>query len=507
MDDYDRESGDSLSGALGWNETTLAPEIEASESRGAVDAEKKTRGREDFDPVDPRLSLKRYLREIAPIPTLTRSQEGELAAAYEESSQAWRKVLFSIPLSARTAHALWAKIRDDGRITATLSDSHRDGSGRDYSPAIDRALGRVESLLARRARLEVSRQAGTAARRARIDRELAQAVESAGLALEVLRGIHRALREALSDLHDAERSAAADQRSGVRRGSAGLRSLERRVGLTAASFRERMAALDAADARQGEVKDIFVRHNLKLVVSVAKEYRNMGITFLDLIQEGNLGLIRAVEKFDYRRGFKFSTYAVWWIRQSFIRAIQNHSRTVRLPSHVYDLMLQETRISRKLSAELGRDPTTVELSRALSMDEQQVEKLFEFKQKPVSLEMRLPGTDSKQLQDTIPDSTVAEPSEGLDQGRLAREMERLIATLSGREQSILRMRFGIRSDEDHTLQEIGQKLGLSRERVRQIEAGALAKLRPEAHRLGLGVLLGEPDGAGEADEPIEAAVA
>jgi RNA polymerase primary sigma factor len=228
-------------------------------------------------------------------------------------------------------------------------------------------------------------------------------------------------------------------------------------------------------------------------VSVAKEYRNMGISFLDLIQEGNLGLIRAVEKFDHRRGFKFSTYAVWWIRQSFIRSIQNHSRTVRLPSHVYDLMLQQTRASKKLAAELGRDPTVEELGREMRIEEEQLERLLEQKQRPVSLDMPLPGTDSKVFEDTLPDPAVVEPSEGLDQVRLERDLEGLIDGLAAREQSILRMRFGIRGQDAHTLQEIGEKLGLSRERVRQIEAGALAKLRPEARRLGLGALLDVAD--------------
>ena len=496
MDEYDREGAD----GFGWSDAEIARPIDLETESEAADSDgRASKPREDFDPGDPRLSLKRYLREIAPIPTLTRAQEGELAAAYEESAAQWRRVLYSIPLSSRIAHAMWSKICEDGRITATLSDSHRDGTGRDYSPEIDRALGRVGALLERRARLETSRAAGSAARRTRLDHDLAKALEGAGLALEVLRQIHRSLREALADLRSLE---------GTRRGATPeRRAFERRAGLTAAGFRARMAELEAADARQGAVKDTFVRHNLKLVVSVAKEYRNMGISFLDLIQEGNLGLIRAVEKFDHRRGFKFSTYAVWWIRQSFIRSIQNQSRTVRLPSHVYDLMLQQTRATRKLAGELGRDPTAAELGRELSVAEDQIEKLFELKQKPVSFEMKLPGTDSKLLQDTIADESVAEPADGLDQGRLERELERLIATLPGREQSILRMRFGIRGDDDHTLQEIGQKLGLSRERVRQIEAGALARLRPAAHRLGLGALLGEPDGEARAIAPADAAVA
>jgi RNA polymerase primary sigma factor len=504
MDDYEQTRGD----ASGWRESATLSEFDTSRERAATEpgAEARPRAAGELDRTDPRISLKRYLREIAAIVTLTRSQEVALATEYEQHAREWRRALFSIPQSARLAHAMWSKIKADERITATLSDSHRDGSGKDYSPEIDRALGRAGTLLEKRAKLDGSRAGGTAARRARIDGELAKSVEAAGLGLEVLRQFHRSLRDTLSELDALERAAAARGDAG-RRTSPELRSFERRAGLSPAAFRARMRAIEEADGRQGQVKDTFVRHNLKLVVSVAKEYRNMGIPFLDLIQEGNLGLIRAVEKFDYRRGFKFSTYAVWWIRQSFIRAIQNHSRTVRLPSHVYDLLLQQTRATKKLGAELGREPTAAELGREMKVAEEQVEKLFELKQKPLSLEMRLPGTESKLLQDTLPDASVVEPAEDLDRRRLEREIEGLIATLSGREQSILRMRFGIRGNEDHTLQEIGQKLGLSRERVRQIEAGALAKLRPEAHRLGLGALVGEGGDAGVAAHPAGAAIA
>jgi len=461
------------------------------------------RNRAEVDPTDPRVSLKRYLREIAHIPTLTREQEGELAAAYLAHAADWRRALVSVPLAARLVHAMWARIKEEGRISATLSDSHRDGSGTDYSQQIDRALGRVGRLLGQREKLETQRAAGTAERLQRVDRDLARALESAGLSLEVHRQIHTGLREARTDLARLERA----RRGGDARGRAGeLRALERRIGMTGAAFRSRMGEVEAADARQLEVKDTFVRHNLKLVVSVAKEYRNMGISFLDLIQEGNLGLIRAVEKFDHERGFKFSTYAVWWIRQSFIRAIQNQSRTVRLPSHVYDLMLQHTRAAKKLSSELGRDADAAELGREMKVDEEQIEKLAEYRQKPMSLEMRLPGTESKLLQDTIPDAAAPEPSQPHDHGRLSRELETLIGTLTGREQHILRLRFGIRGSEDHTLQEIGQKLGLSRERVRQIEAGALAKLRPAAARLGLEALLGEDPAPGESSVGLEGSV-
>ena len=233
--------------------------------------------------------------------------------------------------------------------------------------------------------------------------------------------------------------------------------------------------------RQHALKNRFIDHNLKLVVAVARDFQGLGLALQDLIQEGNIGLVRAVEKFDPTRGFKFSTYAIWWIRQALIRAIQNHARTIRVPSHLHEALRRFRRDRDRIEHELGREPSAAEAAAAAGLSLERAQELDSLVREPLSLETPIPGTDSKRLGDAVRDPDAEQRLEELDGARLERATTHAIARLPDRERDILRWRFGLEGERQHTLEEIGRKLDLSRERVRQLEGRALAQLRsPEA---------------------------
>lgn len=443
-----------------------------------------------------RSALVSYFRDIAAIPTLTKEHEVLLAKEIEASTSAFREGMRSIPLTAREVIAIWRELKAEERVTGKMSESFGSGSpdGEDLTARVDDALSKVETLLRQRddlasgaKRMNVKDRAKTLER---LDKKLSQRLSEADLAMQILGRIRNRLLEVRREAQRAQREI---RNAEARRNKQGTRAtepsaaheraaaLEARIGLDLEVFLRRMSQIEDSWDRLMEVKNTFVQHNLKLVVAIAKDFRNMGITFQDLIQEGNLGLIRAVEKFDYHRGHKFSTYAVWWIRQAFIRAIQNHSRTIRIPSHVHDTLLKYHRAYSELETRLGREPTPHDLAKALKIPAEQVEQLQRMTREPVSLEAEVRGTDTKQVKDYVKDPDAVSPLEGLDHTRLERETEDGIALLSTREQNILRWRFGMSGEKEHTLEEIGAKLGLSRERVRQLEARALAKLRASEH--------------------------
>jgi RNA polymerase primary sigma factor len=240
------------------------------------------------------------------------------------------------------------------------------------------------------------------------------------------------------------------------------------------SERERLFAI----VRDGQAaQEHLIKANSRLVVSVAKKYVGRGVPFLDLIQEGNIGLIRAVKKFDYRRGYKFSTYATWWIRQAVTRAIADQGRTIRVPVHMYEQINRLTRTSRQLVQELGRDPTTEEIADRLNVPPRKVEQIIRVSQRPLSLEMPVGEEEDSYLGDFIEDAEADSPTDSASQTMLRQVIDEIFESLTPREVRILQLRFGLVDGYSYTLEEVGKKFGVTRERIRQIEAQALGRLR------------------------------
>ena len=253
--------------------------------------------------------------------------------------------------------------------------------------------------------------------------------------------------------------------------------LARQIGLDVASFKKIVATVQKGEREANQAKKEMIEANLRLVISIAKKYTNRGLQFLDLIQEGNIGLMKAVDKFEYRRGYKFSTYATWWIRQAITRSIADQARTIRIPVHMIETINKIVRTSRQMLHEIGREPTPEELAEKLAMPLDKVRKVMKIAKEPVSLETPVGDEEDSHLGDFIEDKNAVIPIDAAIEGKLRESTTRALASLTAREERVLRMRFGIGMNTDHTLEEVGQQFSVTRERIRQIEAKALRKLK------------------------------